>query len=52
MQMPENKNTRPDDDERDTARKRSRMEEILQVIEEHADSQREFLKSLRRKLFH
>ena len=45
-------NARPDDEERDTARKRSPMEEILQVIDEYADSQREFLKSLRRKLFH
>jgi hypothetical protein len=35
-----------------TARKQSRMDEILRVVEEYARGQRELLKALRKKLFH
>jgi hypothetical protein len=35
-----------------TARKQSRMEEIITVIEEYASGYREFLKWLRKKHFH
>jgi hypothetical protein len=34
------------------ARKQSRMEEILRVIEEYASGYREFMKALRKKHFH
>ena len=33
-------------------RKRSRMEEMLRVIEEYVTPQREFLKALRKRFFH
>jgi hypothetical protein len=35
-----------------SARKQSRMEEILKVIEEYASGYKEFLKALRKKHFH
>jgi hypothetical protein len=35
-----------------TDRKLWRMEEILKVIEEYANSQRELLRTLRKKFFH
>jgi hypothetical protein len=35
-----------------TARKQSRMEEIIRVVEEYARGQREILTALRKKLFH
>jgi hypothetical protein len=44
--------TAPADREPTTARKQSRMDEILRVIEEYAKGQREVLKALRKKLFH
>jgi hypothetical protein len=45
-------NIAPVDGKPPTARKPSRMEEILRIIEEYASSQRELLKALRKKLFH
>lgn len=35
-----------------TARKQSRMDEILRVVEEYARGQRELMKALRKRLFH
>jgi len=40
------------DEKPPTDRKPSRMEEILQVIEEYANSQRELLRTLRQRFFH
>jgi hypothetical protein len=45
--------TAPRDQKPPAARKPSRItEEIRKVIEEYASSQREFLKALRKRLFH
>jgi hypothetical protein len=52
MKRPTDK-TAPPDEKPPTARKPSRItKEILKVIEEYASSQREFLKALRKRLFH
>jgi hypothetical protein len=40
------------DEEPPTDRKPSRMDEILKVIEEYANSQSELLRTLRKKFFH
>jgi hypothetical protein len=40
------------DEKPPTDRTPSRMEEILKVIEEYANSQRELLRTLRQKFFH
>jgi hypothetical protein len=47
-----NEKTASADHSRDTAHKQSRMEEIVRVIEEYANGQRELLKALRKKFFH
>jgi hypothetical protein len=52
MKRPTDK-TAPRDQKPPAARKPSRItKEILKVIEEYASSQREFLKALRKRLFH
>ena len=52
MKRPTDK-TAPPDEKPPTARKPSRItKEILKVIEEYASTQREFLKALRKRLFH
>jgi hypothetical protein len=52
MKRPTDK-TAPRDQKPTTARKPSRItKEILKVIEEYANTQREFLKALRKRFFH
>jgi len=51
MKTPTDKTARPDEKPSE-ARKRSRMDEILKVIEEYANNQRELLRTLRKRFFH
>ena len=51
MKTPTNK-TAAADEKPPTDHKLSRMEEILKVIEEYANTQRELLRTLRKKFFH
>ena len=51
MKTPTDKTARPDETPPE-ARKPSRMDEILKVIEEYANTQRELLRMLRKRFFH
>jgi len=51
MKTPKDK-TSPPNEKPPEVRKPSRMDEILKVIEEYANTQRELLRMLRKRFFH